>query len=90
MNKQQIPEKITLEEIARRKEETLEKIRAQQGAMTTTAKKIFAPLAPAASAGNAMMRSFNTGMAIFDGVMMGMKIMKKLRSLFRDRATASK
>lgn len=85
MNKQQIPQKITLEEIARRKEETLTKIRAQQGVMTATARNIFAPLIPAASAGNAMMRSFNTGMAIFDGVMMGLKIMKKIRSIFQKR-----
>ena len=29
------------------------------------------------------MRSFNTGMAIFDGVVMGVKIMKKIRRFFR-------
>lgn len=85
MNKQQTPQKITLEEIARRKAETLTQIRSQQKAMTATARDIFAPLVPAASAGSAMMRSFNTGMAIFDGVMMGLKIMKKIRSIFQKR-----
>lgn len=83
MNNQQTTRKITLEDIARRKEEVLIEIRVQKEAMTATAKEIIAPLAPAASAGNTLMRSFNTGMAIFDGVMMGIKIMRKVRSMFR-------
>lgn len=83
MNNQQTTQKITLEDIARRKEEVLIEIRAQKEAMTATAKEIVAPLAPAASAGNVLMRSFNTGMAIFDGVMMGIKLIRKVRSMFR-------
>lgn len=31
------------------------------------------------------MRSFSTGMAIFDGVMLGMKMIRKVRGLFRKR-----
>lgn len=83
MNNQQTTQKITLEDIARHKEEILIEICIQKEAMTAAAKEIFAPLAPAASTGNALMRSFNTGMAIFDGVMMGIKIMRKVRSLFQ-------
>lgn len=83
MNNQQTIQKITLEDIARRKEELLIEICIQKEAMAATAKEIFTPLAPAASTGNALMRSFNTGMAIFDGVMMGIKIMRKVRSLFQ-------
>lgn len=85
MNNQPTSPKITLDDIARRKEELLEEICAQQKAMATTARNIFAPLAPAASAGGAMMRSFNTGMAIFDGVMLGIKMIRKVRSLFSNR-----
>lgn len=83
MNNQSIPQKITLEGITLRKEELLKEIRAQKETMTMTAQSIFAPLAPAASTGNALMRSFNTGLAIFDGVMLGLKIMKKVRGLFK-------
>lgn len=83
MNNQPTPQKITLEDIARRKEEVLIELRVQKENMAATAKEIFAPLAPAASAGSSLMRSFNTGMAIFDGVMMGIKIMRKVRSMFR-------
>ena len=83
MNNQPTTQKITLEDIARRKEEVLIELRVQKENMAATAKEIFAPLAPAASAGSSLMRSFNTGMAIFDGVMMGIKIMRKVRSMFR-------
>lgn len=84
MNNQQTP-KITLEDIAQRKVELLKEIRNQQQVMASTARSIFAPLAPAASAGNALMRSFNTGIAIFDGVMLGIKMIKKVRHLFEKR-----
>ena len=30
------------------------------------------------------MRSFNTGMAVFDGIVMGIKIMRKVRAYFRN------
>ena len=78
-NQQQKPQTITLEYIARLKAEKLEEIRA----MSRTTRRIFAPLAPAASKGDALMRSFNTGMAVFDGVMLGWKILKQVRRFFR-------
>ena len=31
---------------------------------------------------NAMMRAFNTGMAVFDGIVLGVKVMKKFRKIF--------
>ena len=78
------PQKITLEDIAQRKQEILQDIRNQKQAMADTTRRIFAPLAPAASGGSSsLMRSFNTGMAIFDGVMLGMKMIRKVRGLFR-------
>ena len=46
-------------------------------------REIFSPLAPAANKADSLMRSFNTGMAIFDGVVLGIKIMKKMRTYFR-------
>ena len=82
-NQQQKPQTITLEYIAQLKTEKLEEIREQKRAMNRTARRIFAPLEPAASKGDALMRSFNTGMAVFDGVMLGWKILKKVRHFFR-------
>ena len=65
----QTPAKITLEEITQRKKKLLNEIHAQKRAATNKA--------------DSLMRSFNTGMAIFDGVVMGIKIMKKIRAYFR-------
>lgn len=76
------PQKITLEDITQRRKEVLLQIREQQQVMATTTHKIFAPLAPAASSTSALLRSFNTGMAIFDGVMMGVKLMRRVRNMF--------
>ena len=75
--------KFTLEEIAERKKKLLNEIHAQKKVMTATTREIFAPLAPATNKADAIMRSFNTGMAIFDGVVLGIKIMKKMRTYFR-------
>lgn len=76
-------QRYTLESIAQRKQEVLTELKEQKEAMTETTRDIFAPLAPMASGANTLMRSFNTGMAIFDGVMMGLKIMRKIRNMFK-------
>ena len=50
--------------------------------MTGLSHEIFGPLRPATNKGNAMMRTFNTGMAIFDGIVLGVKMMKKFKRFF--------
>ena len=75
----QTPAKITLEEITQRKKKLLNEIQAQKRAMTATTREIFSPLAPPPNKAD----SLNTGMAIFDGVVLGIKIMKKMRTYFR-------
>lgn len=82
-NSTSTPKKITLEDVAQRKQKVLQEISDQKRIMTNITHRIFAPLTPAASSSNALIRSFNNGMAIFDGVMIGMKIIRKIRRLFR-------
>ena len=74
---------LTLEDLQQQKSEALEELRAQQQIMADTARNLFAPIAPAADKGTAIMRAFNTGMAVFDGVMLGVKLMRKVRKIFR-------
>ena len=76
---------ITLESIAQRKGEVRKKLHLQKLIMTDTARELFAPLAPAADKGNAIMRAFNTGMAVFDGVMLGLRMMKRVRRMFSSK-----
>lgn len=73
---------VTLESIAQQKAVLLKKIRIQKEVMTVLTQEIFAPLEPATNKANAMMRAFNTGMAVFDGVMLGIKMMRKFKRMF--------
>lgn len=73
---------LTLEDIARRKAELQQQIQQQKEVMTVLTQEIFAPLEPATNKATAMMRAFNTGMAVFDGITLGMKMMRKFRNLF--------
>lgn len=79
----QTSHKYTLEEIAERKQALLDEIRIQKKTMTSITREIFAPLAPATTKADSIMRSFNTGMAVFDGVVMGVKIIRKVRTYFK-------
>ena len=57
---------VTLESIAQKKAMLLQEIRLQKEIMTGLTQEIFAPLEPATNKANAMMRAFNTGMAVFE------------------------
>ena len=59
---------VTLESIAQKKAMLLQEIRLQKEIMTGLTQEIFAPLEPATNKANAMMRAFNTVMAVFDGI----------------------
>lgn len=74
---------VTLDSIRQQKAEALHDLRAQKRIMADTARELFAPLALAADRGSAIMRAFNTGMAVFDGVMLGVKLMRKVRKAFK-------
>lgn len=83
MNNQSDTPAITLESIAQQKKELREKLRVQQQVIADITRDVFAPLEPAVTKGGAIMRAFNTGMAVFDGLMLGLKMMRKIRQSFR-------
>jgi hypothetical protein len=74
---------ITLELIAQMKEEKRKQIEEQREKIEQTAHAVFAPVAPAASKAESIARLFNRGMAMFDGVMLGIKAMHTIRSFFQ-------
>ena len=74
---------ITLEDIALRKAELQKGIQEKKENIKELSRELFAPLEPATNKANAMMRAFNTGMAIYDGAMTGVKIVRRIRKLFR-------
>ena len=80
---QDTPKKeITLEMICQQKAENLSEIRASKQRMTEQARDLFKPTESMKSA-NALMNNFSSGVAIFNGVMTGFKIIKRIRNIFR-------
>ena len=75
---------ITLDRICQQKAEKLAEIRASKQRITQQAHDLFHPTETMGSA-NALMNNFSSGMAIFNGVMTGFKIIKRIRGLFRRR-----
>lgn len=78
--------KYTLEDIVQRKQEVLQDIRIQHQVISENTQTVFAPFMPSANEGkSSFFKSINTGMAIFDGVLVGMKVFRSFRRFFRRR-----
>lgn len=75
---------ITLEIIAQRKAQKLEELRQAKKEMTNTLHQLFAPVENKGGM-EGIMQHVNTGIAVYDGVRTGIKIMQRIRSLFRTR-----
>ncbi len=74
---------LTLEDISRRKAEVRKQLDEQKQTIGLLCHEALAPLKPAAKKTNVLMRAFNTGMAVFDGVMIGVRFMRRMRQAFR-------
>lgn len=74
---------LTLDDISRRKAEVKKQLDAQKQVIGVLCREAVAPLKPAAKKTNVLMRAFNTGMAVFDGVMIGVRFMRRMRRAFR-------
>ena len=72
----------TLEELTQRKAALRQDIHAQKERMTRLGRDLVAPLAPAAEKSNSLLRAFNRGMAVFDGIMLGLNVMRKFKAIF--------
>lgn len=75
---------ITLDMISQQKAEKLEEIRASKKRIVDNARQIFHPTETLNSA-NTLMNNFSSGMVIFNGVLTGFKIIKRIRSFFKKK-----
>ena len=75
---------ITLDMIAQQKAEKLEEIRASKQRIVDNARQILHPTETLNSA-NTLMNNFSSGMVIFNGVLTGFKIIKRIRSFFKKK-----
>lgn len=75
---------VTLEEITRRKKEKKEEVRKLKAQMAQTMHELFAP---EENKGGAMgiMTHIGTGIAVYDGIMTGIKVMRRIRGIFTRR-----
>ena len=78
-----IPNKpITLEMICQQKAEKLTEIRASKQKITESARQLFHPIETTGGT-NMLVNNFSSGIAIFNGVITGFKIIKRIRSLIK-------
>ena len=68
--------------ISQQKVQKLTEIRESKQRITDTAIQLFRPN-EVQGGSNALMNNFSSGIAIFNGVMTGFKIIKRIRSLFK-------
>ncbi len=76
------PQVITLEMIVQRRTEKLAEIQQAKERLTDTVSTLFAPIENNGGV-NGIMQHVSTGIAIFDGVRTGIKIMQRIRDFFR-------
>ena len=74
-----------LQAIRIRKAEVRLQIKASADYIKTTAKGLFAPPPKTSSKWGTLMNMVDQGMAIYDGVMLGMRVAQNFRRIFRKR-----
>ena len=83
MNNIPTSQTVTLENIVQRTAQLKKELDQQKEVMTNLTRHMLTPFIPTTTKAGAMMRAFNTGMAIFDGIVLGIKLMKRFRRSFR-------
>ena len=77
-------EVITLDKIYQQKAEKLAEIQASKQRIANQTRELFHP-SETANGTNDLMNNFSSGIAIFNGIMTGFKIIKRIRNLFRSK-----
>ena len=77
-------EVITLDKICQQKSEKLAEIRASKQRITENVREIFRPSSNIEE-GKTLMNNFSSGIAILNVIITGLKIIKRIRNLFRGK-----
>lgn len=73
---------ITLDRICQQKAEKLAEIRASKQRITEQTRELFHPAKEAVGSAKLLTNNLSSGIAIFNGVMTGFKIIKRIRTFF--------
>ncbi len=74
-----------MQEIRARKAETKKQMKESADRIRTTTHNLFAPSSRGTSKMASFMRAVNQGLAVYEGVMAGMKVARNIRRIFRKR-----
>lgn len=77
----------TLEEINRMRNEKLEEVRKSKNRVQDLSQELFAPQ-QSKNKIDSLMQHINTGIAAYDGVMTGIKVLHRIRSFFSKKQSA--
>ena len=77
-------EVITLDMICQQKSEKLAEIRVSKERIIRNAREIFRPSSNIEE-GKTIMNNFSSGIAIFNGIITGFKIIKRIRNFFQGK-----
>lgn len=75
----------TLQRIRTRKAEVKKEMRTSADTMKGTLRTLFAPPQKSNSKLGSLMNMVDQGLAVYDGVMMGMRVARNIRRIFRRR-----
>ena len=84
MNSDNPKTNFTLEMICQQKEEKLAEIRATKQRISDSIGHLFKP-EDSTKDSHTVMHNFNSGIAIFNGLITGFKIIKRIRNFFRKK-----
>lgn len=76
----------TLEQLMQQKAALQQQIQTQKATLARLGNELTVPFAPAAHKGNSLLRAFNRGMAVFDGLMLGVRVMRKFKTFFGSKS----
>lgn len=77
--------RVTLEDVIARQEELLAEIKKKEEKMSNYSQQIFAPFLSSSENNHSLIKKINTGVAIFDGAVIGLKLFKSFRKIFSKR-----
>ena len=81
---------LTLESIALRKAQVRADLQEKNKEMAGLLRDVFAPAAPAATRAGRWAHHLNTGLAMLDGFLFGLRVMRRMRSSFSMRSSFRK
>ncbi|GEM_PF-2154557 len=74
---------ITLDDITQRKEQVLAAIRLKHTTISGKAQQLVSPYVKSTNDNKSLLQTFNKGFLVFDGVVVGMRLINRIRKMFR-------